>query len=35
MKPSREGVQLIAQSTLPGTPNFSLKSTVPAKGRSA
>jgi hypothetical protein len=35
MKPSREGVQLIAHSTLPGSPNFSWKLTFPAKGRSA
>jgi hypothetical protein len=34
MKPSRAGVQLIAHSTEPGTPNF-WKSTLPAKGASA
>jgi hypothetical protein len=34
MKPSRAGVQVIAHSTEPGTPNFSWNSTLPAKGAS-
>jgi hypothetical protein len=34
MKPSRAGVQVMAHSTLPGTPNFGWNSTSPAKGAS-